>query len=347
MCRPRSQRAVARPFHECERYVNAPASPVRHGGDPCHHWRHHGTPARLRPAHGGGARGPADPALVHRRARPAQVLRHLPGRAGGGLRRGHALRRLRHRRLQPGAGERRAGPPRPEQLRAAPVGRLLRHLGPDVLRHLQHRRHARSSGDPRQVLRRNLDRARERGFSFYAAPEMEFFYFADADTQRAAAAARPGVVLRPHHRRRRVRPPAAHDPHARGDGHPGGVQPPRGRAEPARDRPALHRRPHDGRQRHDVPAGGARGRLRGRRARHLHAEAARPRAGLGDAHPLLALRGRHQRVLRPGRRAQPLEGRPRLHRRRAHPRPGDRGGHEPVGELLQAPGGRASRRRCT
>jgi glutamine synthetase len=32
-------------------------------------------------------------------------------------------------------------------------------------------------GDPRQVLRRNLDKARERGFSFYAAPEMEFFYF--------------------------------------------------------------------------------------------------------------------------------------------------------------------------
>src|SRR5690554_4655278 len=39
-------------------------------------------------------------------------------------------------------------------------------------------------GDPRQVLRRNLDRARERGFSFYAAPEMEFFYFADADTSQ-------------------------------------------------------------------------------------------------------------------------------------------------------------------
>jgi glutamine synthetase len=37
-------------------------------------------------------------------------------------------------------------------------------------------------GDPRQVLRRNLDEARERGFSFYAAPEMEFFYFADGDS---------------------------------------------------------------------------------------------------------------------------------------------------------------------
>jgi glutamine synthetase len=36
-------------------------------------------------------------------------------------------------------------------------------------------------GDPRQVLKRNLDAAHERGFTFYAAPEMEFFYFADGD----------------------------------------------------------------------------------------------------------------------------------------------------------------------
>ncbi len=32
-------------------------------------------------------------------------------------------------------------------------------------------------GDPRHVLRRNLDRARELGFSFYVGPDMEFFYF--------------------------------------------------------------------------------------------------------------------------------------------------------------------------
>src|SRR5688500_17464148 len=37
-------------------------------------------------------------------------------------------------------------------------------------------------GDPRYVLRRALDRAREAGFTFYAAPEIEWFYFADADT---------------------------------------------------------------------------------------------------------------------------------------------------------------------
>ncbi len=33
-------------------------------------------------------------------------------------------------------------------------------------------------GDPRQVLRRNLDKAREKGYSFFIAPDMEFFYFA-------------------------------------------------------------------------------------------------------------------------------------------------------------------------
>src|SRR4030088_2586215 len=36
-------------------------------------------------------------------------------------------------------------------------------------------------GDPRYVLKRNLDRAREKGFTFYAGPEMEFFYFRSAE----------------------------------------------------------------------------------------------------------------------------------------------------------------------
>ena len=40
-------------------------------------------------------------------------------------------------------------------------------------------------GDPRQVLKRNLDKAREQGFSFYVAPEMEFFYFGDGDPSHA------------------------------------------------------------------------------------------------------------------------------------------------------------------
>jgi glutamine synthetase len=43
-------------------------------------------------------------------------------------------------------------------------------------------------GDPRWVLKRQLERAHERGFSFYAAPEVEYFYFADGD---------PSVTPRP------------------------------------------------------------------------------------------------------------------------------------------------------
>jgi len=36
-------------------------------------------------------------------------------------------------------------------------------------------------GCPRHVLRRTLQSAVDRGFTFYAAPEIEYFYFADGD----------------------------------------------------------------------------------------------------------------------------------------------------------------------
>ncbi len=36
-------------------------------------------------------------------------------------------------------------------------------------------------GCPRHTLRRTLDRARSAGYTFFAAPEVEYFYFADAD----------------------------------------------------------------------------------------------------------------------------------------------------------------------
>ncbi len=39
-------------------------------------------------------------------------------------------------------------------------------------------------GCPRQVLRRALERAHRLGYSFYAAPEIEFFYFASSDPSR-------------------------------------------------------------------------------------------------------------------------------------------------------------------
>src|SRR4051794_4336949 len=36
-------------------------------------------------------------------------------------------------------------------------------------------------GDPRNVLRRALEKARDRGFSFFASPDIEYFYFAGPD----------------------------------------------------------------------------------------------------------------------------------------------------------------------
>lgn len=38
-------------------------------------------------------------------------------------------------------------------------------------------------GDPRTVLKRNLERASALGYTFYVAPELEFFYFADAGAE--------------------------------------------------------------------------------------------------------------------------------------------------------------------
>ena len=52
---------------------------------------------------------------------------------------------------------------------AAPVARMfcdIKHLSEEPF-----------DGDPRYVLKRNLERARDKGFTFYTAPEMEFFIF--------------------------------------------------------------------------------------------------------------------------------------------------------------------------
>src|SRR2546430_1563990 len=40
-------------------------------------------------------------------------------------------------------------------------------------------------GSPRNVLRRTLERARDRGFNFYAAPEIEFFYLTSGEATAA------------------------------------------------------------------------------------------------------------------------------------------------------------------
>ncbi len=56
----------------------------------------------------------------------------------------------------------------------APVARMfcdIKHLSEEPF-----------EGDPRHVLKRNLERARDKGFTFYTAPEMEFFIFESSNT---------------------------------------------------------------------------------------------------------------------------------------------------------------------
>ena len=120
-------------------------------------------PAGLRAPDRGGAGHPLRPAVVHRRAGDPEGVQHHLGRAGERARRGHDLRRLGHRRIQPGPGGRRPGPPRPQDLPAAALAPRRRGGGPGLLRHRQPRRHPvrgrpppRPAADARAGPRRRL-----------------------------------------------------------------------------------------------------------------------------------------------------------------------------------------------
>ena len=96
-----------------------------------------------------------------------------------------------------------------------------------------------------------------------------------------------------------------------------------------------------GRQRHDVPAGGEGGRGQAGRARHVHAQAARGRAGQRACTCTSACST--ARTTRSTTDDDPYNLSPvakQLHRRPAAPRGRDHRGHQPDGEQLQAPGAR-------
>ena len=92
-------------------------------------------------------------------------------------------------------------------------------------------------GDPRGVLKRQLQRAADLGFTFYVGPELEFFYFKSVDDptplDQGGYFDETPLDVATDYRKRTVHVPGV-------DGHPRRVRPPRGRAQPARDRPALH-----------------------------------------------------------------------------------------------------------
>ncbi len=247
-------------------------------------------PARLRAADGRGAGHPLRPAVVHRRPRDPQGLQHHPGRAGERPRRGHDLRRLGHRRVQPGPGEPTSWPGPTRRPSSCCPGTARTTTGrPGLLRHLQPRRHPlRGLPPPRAAAH---PRAGPRGRATPSSPRPRSSTSTSPTPTRRTPPAPldSGSYFDLTVADLAERPAPAHGAHARGDGHPGRARPARGRPEPARDRPALHRRPHHGRHGHDRPAGGQGDGPPAGHPRQLHAQAAGRGPGLGHAHPPLAV----------------------------------------------------------
>ena len=145
-------------------------------------------------------------------------------------------------------------------------------------------------GDPRHILRRAEQRMQAHGLRLLQRrPGARVLPLQGLALDRGA---RPGRLLRPDDARRRLRRAPRDRPRAGEARHPGGVLPPRGRPEPARDRHPLRRRAQDRRRLHDLPDHGQGVRAQVRLARDLHAQAAVRRERLGHAHAPVALQGR-------------------------------------------------------
>ena len=283
-----------------------------------------------------GAGHPLHPALVHRHPRPAEVVLDQRRRARRRLRGRHGLRRLLDHRLQRDRGVGHDRDARPDDVQRAAVaargGRRRRraHVLPTC---------SRPSASPTRATRATScaapcsARRRWGSTTSTSAPSSSTSCFRDTKQHRAA---RRGRLLRPHDARRRLRRPPRHGARARAARDRRRVLPPRGRAEPARDRHALRRRAEDGRRLHDLPHHGQGVRAQVRLARDVHAQAAVRRERLRDAHPPVAVQGRPQRVLRRRRQVLPVRRRQGVHRRPAAPRARDLLDLRPVGELLQA-----------
>ena len=195
--------------------------------------------------------------------------------------------------------------------------------------------------DPRNVLKRTLARAADRGFTFYTHPEIEFYLlrsskYGEEGPQPVDSAGYfdnvPGGTAHDF-RRRSVRMledlgiSVEFSHHEAGPGQ-NEIDLRYADALTTADNIMTFRTVDQG------------GRDRAGRLRDLHAEAVLAVSRQRHAHAPLALRGRRERLLR-GRCAVPaLEDRPAVHRRPPAARQRDLGGHEPVRQLVQATLGR-------
>ena len=141
-----------------------------------------------------------------------------------------------------------------------------------------------SWADSRNVLRRQMDKAAEKGSAALRTPS------ASSSSRRTrrpmahgARASRSGRLLRPDRAQRGAQLPAPRHRRARVGGRLCRVLPTTRVRRGSRDRPALRRRAVDGRQRDDVPLPHQGGGHQRRRFRDLHAQAVQRPRRIGDA----------------------------------------------------------------
>ncbi len=282
-----------------------------------------------------------------RRPRHPQALRHHPRRARGRARGGHDLRRVVDRRVQPGPGIGHAGHARPQDVPAAAPVAGRGGDRPHVL-DIHNLDGSPFEGDPRHVLRRTLEKARQRGFSFFVAPEMEFFYFGSSNPKRA-----PIQPLDQGSYFDLIAPDLTGDLRKRTilTLEEMGIPVEYSQHEDAPSQHEIDLRYTDALTMADtvvtfrllvkeiaMRAGGP---------RHVHAQAARRSAGVGHAHPPFAVRGRHQRLLGPGGRLRPVRRRPRGSSPGCWPTPARSPPSPTSGSTPTSGWSRATRPRCT
>ena len=163
-------------------------------------------------------------------------------------------------------------------------------------------------GDPRYALKRILAKIAKQGYTYLRGARARVLLLRQRQRSRDPGSGR--LLRRPSHRPRHG-PAPPDDLRTPEHGHPRRVQPPRGGPEPARDRPAVPRRPDHVRHGHDLPRGRQGDRPAERRLRHLHAQAHLRPERKRHARPPVALQGQQERLLRPQGQVPPLRAWPR------------------------------------
>ena len=173
------------------------------------------------------------------------------------------------------------------------------------------------AASPRQILRRQLDRLAERGWTAFAATELEFIVFRDTYEQafhKRYQDLEPGNLYNVDYSMLGTsRRGAADRPHPARDGArraAGGELQGRVQLRPARDQLHLRDRAARRRHAHDLQERRQGDRRPGGHGDHVHGQVRRARGQLVPHPPLRARRGRHAGVRRAARAVRPLPRRP-------------------------------------